>query len=40
MVFYLTSYAHKEFDGMPEPHYLSFLLSKIHLQAPFFSIFV
>ena len=36
MVLYLTSYAQKVFDGMPEPHYLSFLLSKLDLQASFF----
>ena len=27
-----SSYAHKVFDGMPEPHYLSFLLSKLHFS--------
>ena len=35
----LTSYAHEVFDEMPEPH-LSFLLSKLDLQAPFSSRFV
>ena len=40
VVLYLTSYAHKVFDGMPEPHYLSFLLSKLDLQAPFSSIYL
>ena len=40
VVLWLTSYAHKVFDGMPKPHYLSFLLSKLDLQAPFSIIFV
>ena len=35
----LTSYAHEVFDKMPEPH-LSFLLSKLLVQSPFFSRFV
>ena len=31
----LTSYAHEMFDEMPEPHLLSFLPSKLDLQATF-----
>ena len=35
----LTTYAHEVFDEMSEPH-LSFLLSKLDLQAPFSQRFV